>query len=155
WIDRIEMGTKTKVVYPICNEPASLVYFANQGGVALHVGTNRKPELERPDQIVFDLDPPDGRFDLARRAAQAVGKLMTELELPAFVKTTGSKGLHVFVPVKGDATYDQISDFCKRATARLCKEHADVVTTEFYKKDRKGRLFLDTLRNALAATVVA
>ncbi len=155
WIDRFEMGTKTTVVYPIANDPASLVYFANQGGVAFHVGTNRVSRPSSADQIVFDLDPPDGRFDLARRAAHAVRGLMTEVGLACFLKTTGSKGLHVVVPVESTTTYDQVAELCRRAAARLCERHADLLTTEFYKKDRRGRLFLDTMRNALGATVVA
>jgi bifunctional non-homologous end joining protein LigD len=174
WIDRFEMGAKTKVAYPICNDAASLVYFANQGGVAFHVGTNRKWSRNEstwgargaepvehedapkcPDQVVFDLDPPEGRFDLAKKAAHAVRKLMTSLNLPTFIKTTGSKGLHVVVPIDGSSTYENVAELCRRASIKLCEEHTDLLTTEFYKKDRKGRLFLDTMRNALGATVVA
>jgi bifunctional non-homologous end joining protein LigD len=155
WIDRVEMGSKTVVTYPIVNEPAALVYFSNQGSVAFHVGTSRKGSLDRPDQIVFDLDPPDGQFDLARRAARAVHELMDTLELTSFVKTSGSKGLHVVVPSDGTATYEEVATFCKLAGARLCVNHPDLLTTEFYKKDRKGRLYLDTARNGLGATVAA
>jgi bifunctional non-homologous end joining protein LigD len=155
WLDRMEMGTKTKVAYPVCDDAAGLVYLANQGGVAFHVGTSRKDRPDRPDQIVFDLDPPDGRFDLARRAAAAVRALMDQLELATFVKTTGSKGLHVFVPTDGTATQEDVAAFCKHASAKLAHQHADLLTTEFYKKDRKGRLYLDTMRNAVAATVVS
>jgi bifunctional non-homologous end joining protein LigD len=155
WIDKVELGTKTRVKYPICDDAAGLVYFANQGAVAFHVGTSRKGALDRPDQVVFDLDPPEGRFDLARQAAHAVRALLEQLELSTFVKTTGSKGLHVVAPLDGTATYAEVGAFCQKAAVRLCERHPELLTTEFYKKDRGGRLFLDTMRNSLAATVIA
>jgi len=82
-----------------------------------------------------------------------VKKLMDRLELVAYVKTSGSKGLHVVVPTDGTATYEDVQAFCKLVATRLTEKHGDVFTTEFYKKDRGGRLFLDVLRNALGATV--
>jgi bifunctional non-homologous end joining protein LigD len=154
WIDSVEMGTKTRVTYPIANDPASLVYFANQGGIAMHVGTSQKESLDRPDQIVFDLDPPEGNFEIAVQAAHAVRGLMDDLELPTFLKTSGSKGLHVIVPIDGTSNED-VALFCKRCAAHLCKRHPDIVTTEFSKKERGGRLYLDTQRNPVGATVVA
>jgi bifunctional non-homologous end joining protein LigD len=155
WIGRVEMGAKTRVVYPVCDDAAALVYFANQGTIAFHVGTNRKDALERPDMVVFDLDPPEDGFDLARRSAHAVRAFLTELELPSFVKTSGSKGLHVVVPTDTADGWETVASFCKLAAARLTEDHPDLLTTEFYKKDRKGRLFLDVMRNAPGATVVA
>jgi bifunctional non-homologous end joining protein LigD len=103
WIDRVELGTKTRVVYPICDTPAALVYFANQGGFVFHVWTSRKAAPEYPDEIVFDLDPPDGGFALVQKTAHLVRELLEQLELRAFVKTTGSKGLHVVAPLDGRA----------------------------------------------------
>lgn len=153
WIGRVELGSKTRVVYPVCDDAASLVYFANQGTLAFHVAGGR--QVGTPDQIVFDLDPPDKGFDLARRAAHAVRELLTELGLPAFVKTSGSKGLHVVVPTDARDGWDDVALLCKHAATHLCERHPDLVTTEFYKKDRKGRLFLDVMRNAPGATVVA
>ena len=155
WIDRVTLGSKTRVSYPICDTAAGLVYFANQGAIALHVWTSRRAAPGHPDQIVFDLDPPDGRFDLVRRTASLLRALLGELALPAFVKTTGSKGLHVISPLDGAATFEEVNTLCHRIAALVCKRHPDEITTEFYKKDRKGRLFLDTMRNAPGATVVA
>jgi bifunctional non-homologous end joining protein LigD len=155
WIDRVAVAGKTPVTYPICDTPAALVYFANQGAIAFHVCTSRKAALDRPDEIVFDLDPPDGGFALVRRAARILHDLLGELGLPAFVKTSGSKGLHVVVPVDGAATYADAGLLCSRIAALLCAQHPDLLTTEFYKKDRKGRLFLDTMRNTFGATAVA
>lgn len=155
WLDREELGAKTRVVYPIVDSTAGLVYLANQGSIAFHIWPSRREHPEYPDLLVFDLDPPEGRFDLVRETALILRELFDELELPAFVKTTGSKGLHVVVPLDGRSTFGEVSQFCNKVAKLLCARHPDKVTQEFYKKDRKGRLFLDTLRNALGATLIA
>jgi bifunctional non-homologous end joining protein LigD len=155
WIDSVELEGKTRVRYPICNDAASLVYFANQGAIALHVATARGEEPYNPDLVVFDLDPPEGRFDLVRQVARLLHELLGELGLRTFVKTSGSKGLHVVAPLDGEARYDEVHGLCAAISKRMVERHPDLVTTEFYKKDRKGRLFLDTMRNGFGATVVA
>lgn len=155
WIRRVELGSRTKVNYPVCDSPAALVYFANQGGFVFHVWTSRAHAPANPDELVFDLDPPDGGFALVQQTARILHELFDELGLPAFVKTTGSKGLHVVAPLDGHAGFDEVHALCSAISAVLCARHPALVTTEFYKKDRKGRLFLDTLRNSLGATVVA
>ena len=155
WIERIELGAKTKVVYPLCDSPAALVYFANQGGFVLHVWTSRVQTPSHPDEIVFDLDPPENGFALVQETARILHELLDELSLSAFVKTTGSKGLHIVAPLDGTAGYDEVQALCGGIAKLLCARHPDVMTTEFYKKDRKGRLFLDIGRNSFGATMVA
>jgi bifunctional non-homologous end joining protein LigD len=155
WLDHIAVPGKTPVTYPICDTQAGLVYFANQGAIALHVWTSRKANLAHPDLMVFDLDPPEGRFELAREAARLVRLALDELALPAFVKTTGGKGLHVVTPLDGRATFAEVSALTDAISKRLCARHPDRLTMEFYKKDRGDRLFLDTMRNAPGATFIA
>jgi len=155
WIDRVAAGTRTVVEYPIVESAAGVVYMANQGAIELHVWTSRRDDLQRPDLLVFDLDPPDGRFDLARRGALLVRALLEQLGLPAFVKLTGGKGLHVVVPLDDGAVFDEAGELATRIGALLCRRHPDIMTMEFYKKDRRGRLFVDVMRNAIGATVVA
>ena len=155
WIERATLGTKTKVTYPICNSTAALVYFANQGGVAFHVWTSRAEAPDRPDLIVFDLDPPEGEFELAREVARRLHALLDRLALPSFVKVTGSKGLHVVVPTDAAATFTEVQAFCGAIATRMTQQHPDLVTTEFHKKARNGRLYFDVMRNAPGATYVA
>jgi bifunctional non-homologous end joining protein LigD len=155
WLDHVSAGSKTRVDYPIVDTAAGLVYMANQGAIELHVWTSRKDALDRPDLLVFDLDPPDGRFDLVRRTAGIVHRLLEQLGLPAFVKITGSKGMHVVAPLDDAATFDEVGALGTRIGAELCRRHPDLLTMEFYKKDRKGRLFVDVMRNAIGATLVA
>ncbi len=155
WIESVVLGTKTRVDYPLCDSPAALVYFANQGAIEFHIWTSRAEAPGHPDLLVFDLDPPEGKFDLARRTALALREIFEELELPAFVKTTGGKGLHVVAPLDGAATFEEVAALSVRISQRLCAARPDELTMEFYKKDRGERLFLDTMRNGLGATIVA
>jgi bifunctional non-homologous end joining protein LigD len=174
WLDSIEIAAKTRVRYPLCDTQAALVYFANQGGVAMHVmasradaiddrgmppggsaAEGRRGGIDRPDVLVFDLDPPEKRFDLVRSAALILRDLLPKVGLPAFVKTTGSKGLHVCVPLDGRGTYDEAMQLCAAVARHVCRTHGEIFTVEFYKKDRKGRLYFDTGRNLLGATFVA
>jgi len=155
WIESVLLGTKTRVDYPLCDSPAALVYFANQGAIEFHVWTSRAEAPEHPDLLVFDLDPPEGRFDLVRATALALRDLFGELELPAFVKTTGGKGLHVVAPLDGRAPFGEVAALCDRISRLLCARQPADLTIEFYKKDRGDRLFLDTMRNSLGATIAA
>ncbi len=155
WLDSAELGGKTRVRYPIVDNPAGLVYLANQGGIAFHVWTSRKTTPHNPDLIVFDLDPPDGGFAMVREVALVLRDVLGELSLEPFVKTTGSKGLHVVAPLDGKAPFDEVHALCSDLANLLASRGPDLITTEFYKKDRKGRLFFDTMRNAPGATFVA
>ena len=155
WIRSAELGSKTIVRYPLADTQAGLVYFANQGGLAMHVWTSRATAPDHPDLLVFDLDPPDGRFDLVRFAALEIKELCEAIALPAFVKTTGSKGLHVVTPLDGRAQFGEAMALANRIARVLCARHPDKLTQEFYKKDRRGRLYLDVMRNALGATIIA
>jgi len=155
WIERELLGIKTRVEYPIINSAAGLAYMANQGAIAMHIWTSRRRKPDHPDMLVFDLDPPEGRFDLVRQVALAIRAMFEELELPAFVKTSGSKGLHVVAPLDGKASFAEVHALCNRLAKILAERHADIATLEFYKKDRGGRLFLDILRNGHGATFIA
>jgi bifunctional non-homologous end joining protein LigD len=155
WLDRVAAGSRTRVEYPVVDDAAGLVYLANQGAIEFHVWTSRKDALDRPDMVVFDLDPPEGRFDLVRQAARLLRALFEQIGLPPFVKTTGSKGLHVIAPLDDAATLDEVAALTTRIAGLLCSRHPELLTMEFYKKDRKGRLFVDVMRNAIGATLVA
>lgn len=155
WIDRVTVRGKTTVTYPIANTGAALVYFANQGALALHIATSRAKTLASPDIIVFDLDPPEGGFEMVRKTALILRDALKAIGLPAFVKTTGSKGLHVVSPLDGKDDYDAVHALGHELGKQLATEHPDLITFEFYKKDRKGRLYFDVMRNAPGATFVA
>src|SRR3954469_25555938 len=122
WIDRVTLGSKTVVTYPICNSAAALVYFANQGALALHVWTSREDTPTNPDLIVFDLDPPEGGFELVRQTAFILHDALDKLGLRAFVKTTGSKGLHIVAPLDGEDDFDDVMTFGQTLGKKLATE---------------------------------
>ncbi len=158
WIDtvRVELRSANEAqTLVVCNKKATLAYLADQGVLTLHPWLSRRDRLEHPDLLVIDLDPPEGRFELARRAALSVRRLLGELELPGFPKLTGSKGIHVVVPLDRTADFDAVRDFALRAMSLLESRHPDELTTAHRKADRGDRVYLDVARNAYGQTAVA
>ena len=158
WVSRAEVSKQHgRLQHVICDKPATLVYLANQACIELHVFLSRVGSLGNPDQLVFDLDPPDDQqFGHVRRAALALRELLEgELGLTAFVKTTGGKGLHVHVNLTAAADFDSVRAFTRQAGGLLAARHPGLVTTA-QRKDKRGRLvYIDIMRNAYAQTVVA
>ena len=159
WLERVEVprrnGESGNVHYPLASDERALVWFANQNSVTPHVWASRVPKLEEPDLCLFDLDPAGDDPGRLRIAALAVRDLLQELALPAFVKTSGSKGFHIAIPLAGGASYEDTWRFSHGAGAVLVKRHPDVLTQEFIKADRAGRILVDTGRNGPGATHAA
>ncbi|MGW0732384.1 non-homologous end-joining DNA ligase [Streptomyces sp. NPDC002851] len=156
WIHRHEVpkedGTVTMVV---CDNAATLAYLANQACITPHPFLSRTDALDCPDRLVFDLDPPGEDFEVVRWAARALGDLLTELGLRPAVMTTGSRGLHLLVLLDRRTDFDTARGFARAAADLLARQHPDELTTEIRKNKRRGRLYLDTQRNAYAQTSVA
>ena len=143
-------GTVTHVV---CNDTATLVYLANQACVTPHIFLTRMDKLDVPDQLVFDLDPQGDDFEVVRTTALAFKQLLDELELPGFLKTTGSRGLHVAVPLKRRETYDSVRAFGRDLAAIVVNQAPQARTMEQLKANRGERVFIDTNRNGYAQLV--
>jgi bifunctional non-homologous end joining protein LigD len=143
-------GTVTHVV---CNDTATLVYIANQACVTPHIFLSRIDKLDIPDQMVFDLDPQGDDFELVRSTALSFKQLLDELELPAFLKTTGSRGLHVVVPLQRREGYDAVRAFARDLAARIVSQAPGERTMESLKANRGDRVFIDTNRNGYAQLV--
>jgi bifunctional non-homologous end joining protein LigD len=137
------------------NDAATLVYLANYNMVTAHVWLSRIQAIGQPDQMMFDLDPADEDFGLVRRTALKVKAMLEELKLVPFVKTTGSRGLHVVAPISVGPSFEEVHLFADALAQRLAAADPDHLTTEFTKQKREGRLFLDVNRNAYAQTAVA
>ncbi|MET8781366.1 non-homologous end-joining DNA ligase [Streptomyces sp. NPDC004589] len=156
WIHRVEVDKEGGTVcHTVCDDTATLVYLADQACVTLHRWLSRADRPRRPDRIVFDLDPADDDFDQVRCAARLVGELLGELRLPSGLMTTGSRGLHVIVPISGHHDVDDIREFAADIAETLAEAHPELLTTAARKKDRGDRLYLDVQRNAYAQTAVA
>jgi len=160
WLERVPIERRDEkdpgtVNYPLASDARALVWMANQNSITPHVWCSRVPTLERPDVCVFDLDPPGDDARALRAAALAVRALLDELELPSFVKTSGSKGFHIVIPLDGADDYATSWRFAHGAGAVLVKRHPELLTQEFIKSDRAGRIFVDTGRNGEGATFAA
>ncbi|MEU6357656.1 non-homologous end-joining DNA ligase [Streptomyces sp. NPDC047072] len=157
WIDRVEVAKEGGTVcHPVCDDTATLLYLADQAALTLHRWLSRTGRVDRPDRLVFDLDPADGGdFAAVREAAWLLGELLDELRLPSVLMTTGSRGLHVVVPVNGHHDFDEVRAFAKDVADTLVAGHPDRLTTAARKKERGDRLYLDVQRNGYAQTAVA
>ena len=155
WLERAELPKKDGTVhYPLANDARSLQWMANQNTVTLHVWTSRMPDVSKPDVCVFDLDPAAEDPEPLRAAALGLRDLLDGRGLPTAVKTSGSKGFHIVVPLKRTG-FRAVGRFAGGIAAELIARLPDLVTLEFAKADRGGRIFVDIGRNRPGATVAA
>jgi bifunctional non-homologous end joining protein LigD len=142
------------VDYAMVQDAASLVYLANQGTITFHIGLSRVDAIDKPDRMVFDLDPSDGDFAKVQRAARLVRDAMDDAGFDPWVQTTGSKGLHIIAPLDAKRDFDTVREEAQ-AMARVIAEAApDLTTVEQRKAKRGDRVFLDVGRNAYGQTHV-
>ncbi len=156
-IERVEVEKREGGVtrYPVVDEAGDLAYLANQGTVTFHVWTSRLPDLDKPDRVIFDLDPPEGEHAAGAEAALAVKVYLDGLGLPSVPMTTGSNGYHVVAPVQADVPIDEVSVFARTASVLVAAAHPDLLSHEFRIEKRTGRVFVDWLRNRYGQTGVA
>lgn len=157
WIERVTVQKEEggRVTHVVCNNAATLVYLANQACITQHIWLSRASQLRNPDRMVFDFDPSEEDFGLVASAAQALKGLLEEMELVSFVMTTGSRGLHVVVPLDGSADFPTVRAFAQDVASVLVSHHPEDLTTEQRKERRGHRVFVDTLRNSYGQTMVA
>jgi bifunctional non-homologous end joining protein LigD len=156
WLERVEVPKKGGTVHhPLVTDARSLVWLANQNSITPHVWISRVPDLLKPDICVFDLDPAEDRRDVLIEAALALRDLLQELGLKSWIKTSGSKGFHIAVPLDREAGYPEVEAFAHQAGRLLVSRHPDRLTQEFSKADRGGRILVDTGRNGYSATFAA
>ena len=156
WIERVTVKKEGgEVTHPVCSNAATLVYLANQACITPHVWLSRRDRLDYPDLLIFDLDPPDDDFSTVRDAALALRDLLHEIGLEPFVKTTGSRGLHVVVPLDRSDDFDEVRTFARQVAHMLAERQPEQLTDEQRKEKRGKRVFVDTLRNSYGQTTVA
>ena len=156
WFRSVRLSKQDgSVDYPVADTAASLVYLANQGTITLHAALARTARPRHPDRLVFDLDPPGDEFEPVQNAARRLRKALDELDLPSFVQTTGSRGLHVVVPLQGKQSFDRTREFALDLARELAQGFPGEMTVEQRKHKRGDRVFLDCLRNAYGQTAVA
>lgn len=156
WLQRIEVPKKGGVVnHPLVTDMRSLLWLANQNSITPHVWTSRAPDLYHPDICIFDLDPAQDDPGAVRAAALGLRDLLEEIGLPSWVKTSGSKGFHIAVPLDRKADHSQVSRFAHAVGRVLVSQYPTQLTQEFSKSDRQGRILVDTGRNGYSATFAA
>ena len=144
------------VHHPLVTDTRSLLWLANQNSITPHVWTSRAPDLYHPDICVFDLDPSEDEPEVLRAAALALRDLLAELGLPSWVKTSGSKGFHIAVPLDGKADVGRGLRGSRTRSGRSSSQRdPEHLTQEFSKADRGGRICVDTGRNGYSATFAA
>lgn len=156
WITRAEVAKRGgTVTHTVCDDTATLLFLADQACLTLHRWLSRAGRVEYPDRLVFDLDPAEDDFGAVRDAALLLGELLDHVGLPSALMTTGSRGLHVVVPLNGRHDFDDVRAFAKDVAETLAATRPEALTTAARKEARGDRLFLDVQRNAYAQTAVA
>lgn len=153
-VERVGSGSDT-VVHPVADKQASLVYLADQAAIALHRWLARSDLPDQPDMLIFDLDPSTDDFEPVVEAARRVVQLMRDLGGQPHVMTTGSRGLHVVMPLRRKEGFDEVRDVAQAMAAHLADRYPDSLTTEHRKRNRGDRIYLDVMRNAYGQTAVA
>jgi bifunctional non-homologous end joining protein LigD len=156
WIRTVEVGKRGggTVRHILCNDEATLLWLAQQGCVTPHVFPRRADRLERPDRLVIDLDPSTEDFDAVRRAALRCGDALREAGLEPFAMVTGSRGIHVVVPLKRTRDVRDVLAWSRAFAEQLADADPEALTTEFHKDKRDDRIYVDVARNGPAQTVV-
>lgn len=156
WLQRIEAPKKGGTVhYPLAGDRRSLAWLANQNTVTMHVWPSRAPRIDRPDLCVLDLDPSHDEPDVLRAATLSVRDVLAELGFESWVKTSGSKGFHIVVPLKAGTTFTASAVLADRVADMLVARDPRHLTRQFSKADRGDRIYIDTGRNRAGATFAA
>jgi bifunctional non-homologous end joining protein LigD len=143
------------VHHPVARDTRALVWMANQNSITPHVWISRVEKLYCPDICVFDLDPSVEDGAALRRAALGLRELLAERGLKSWVKTSGSKGFHIVVPLEPEADYGTVARFAEGVGSEMVRRDPDHLTQEFAKVDRGDRILVDTGRNGYSATFAA
>jgi bifunctional non-homologous end joining protein LigD len=158
WVRTVSMwaeASKREVSYALCNDRRTLLWFANQRAVEYHPMLVLVEHMDRPSYLVLDIDPPrPDAFRLAVGAAHLVRQAMADVGLEGAVKTSGAKGVHIFVPMTAEAKMEDVAAATRAIAVRAERLDPDLATTAFIREDRQGKVFIDSTR-AGGATVVA
>jgi bifunctional non-homologous end joining protein LigD len=147
-------GGSRLVDFPLINSPEAVLWMVQMNCIDMNAWYSRVDKPDRPDFVLFDLDPPDDGFELAIEVAHLIRELLDELALPGYVKTSGADGIHVVAPITRRSTFKQTYDFAERVSRLLEQRHPGKVTTEWLKKKREGVL-VDHRQNAHGKTIAS
>jgi len=159
WVRTVRLWSESSrrdVDYALCNDRRTLIWFANQRAVEYHPTLVRAARPDSPTHLVIDIDPPDAdAFRMAARAAHLVRAALADAGLEGAVKTSGSKGLHVYVPVDGAPSMVDVAAATRAIAERAARLDPQIATTAFMKEDRGGKVFIDATRVGWASVISA
>ncbi len=157
WVARCEVPRRKggDITHGMINDADTLRWLAQQNCITPHVWNARCDNREKPDRLVFDLDPSGDDFGAIRTAALAVAELLREIGLEPYAKLSGSRGIHVVAPLKRLRTADEVRAAAQTLADQVAAEHPDTLTTAWRKDKRDGRILVDVARNTYGQTIVA
>jgi bifunctional non-homologous end joining protein LigD len=156
WIKRVTVAKRGGTVgHVVINRPETLVFLAGQNCVTPHLWLSRADRIHRPDRLIFDFDPEHERFAEVRAAARALGDVLRDLGLAPHAMTSGSRGLHVAVPLRRTRSFDEVRAFADAVGHVLVEQDPKRLTMEWSKAKRGDRIYVDVGRNAYAQHAVA
>ena len=150
WIPRVELPSERgeAVQYALVNDLRTLLYFVNQGTLTFHVWFSRVQDLDRPDFVLFDLDPGGAKFTDVVKIANALHRILDGQKVKHYPKTSGKSGLHILVPWTRRGGYDEAREWAMENARRVIDELPDIATVERSKAEREGRVYVDVMQNA-------
>src|SRR4051812_34618995 len=147
WVATVTMWAETSkrdVSYALCNDRRTLLWFANQRAIEYHPALVQMAQPDHPTHLVLDLDPPEGAgFELVVQSARLVRQALNDVHLEGALKTSGAKGLHIFVPLAAGVSFEEAAAATRAIAARAVHLGPDVATSAFMKDDRAGKVFVD------------
>jgi bifunctional non-homologous end joining protein LigD len=157
WVARVEVPRRKggNIFHGLMNDERTLRWLAQQNCITPHVWNSRADKLDRPDRVVFDLDPTHDDFTIVREAAQTVAEVLRELGVTPFAMVSGSRGIHVYAPLKRTRTADEVRAAAQTIAERVVERRPETLTTAWRKEKRDGKILVDVARNTYGQTVVA
>lgn len=158
WIKTKKLSKKDggEVDYALANDQASLVYLASQACLTLHTWQSNADHPNKPNRLIFDLDPSDEDFEKVKNAAKLIRNFFNKkFKTDLFLMTTGSSGLHLLLPIKPELEFEEVLKFCQELSKHLAELHPDELTAEVRKDKRGKKNYVDVMRNAYGQTAVA
>ena len=158
WIQTIPIwseDTQRDIQYFVANDIETLVYLVNLGTIPLHIWMSRIDDLTRPDWCLIDLDPKEAPFANVITLAKTMKKLCDDVDMPAFIKTTGKSGLHVMLPLGRQLTYAQCLQLAMLFARLVTDQHTDIATTARTISKREGKVYVDAFQNRAGQLMVA
>lgn len=158
WITRVSIPKQPHgiVHYVVIDKPATLIYLANQACITPHIWLSKIDNLNKPDRMIFDLDPAEGlTFADIQSVAKKIKQKLDGLNIPTLCMLTGSRGAHIVVPLKRVHTFDEVRTFAHTIAQQLAEEFPKLITVDMHKEKRGKRVFVDWLRNGFGSTGIA